>query len=129
MSGFERKATQILGGGAPVPIRSRISFEGDGVVVEDDPSNRATRVTISGGGGSGGNVTAEEPSGTKNGVNRTFSLSTSIAPGATLWLECGGIILNPGAGNDYQVSGTTITFEDGRQPEADETLRAIIVDS
>lgn len=49
------------------------------------------------------------PSGTIDGSNVTFTLaSTPIVGSEHLYLN--GILQNPGAGNDYTISGTTITY-------------------
>jgi hypothetical protein len=51
-------------------------------------------------------VANETPSGTVNGVNTTFTLAN--APFG-LMLYRNGQLLEPGVGNDYTISGTTIT--------------------
>ena len=54
-------------------------------------------------------VTREAVSGTKNGVNAVFTLAnTPIAGSEMIFLN--GLLLNPGAGNDYTISGNTITM-------------------
>lgn len=51
----------------------------------------------------------ETPSGTVNGVNTTFTLGNTPASGTVqLWIE--GWKLVPGAGNDFTISGSTITL-------------------
>lgn len=51
----------------------------------------------------------ETPSGTVNGSNTTFTLAnTPVAGTVQLWIE--GWKLVPGAGNDFTISGTTITL-------------------
>lgn len=56
----------------------------------------------------------ETPSGTINGVNATFTLANTPATGSgsvsTLELTLNGVVLEPGAGNDYTLSGSTITM-------------------
>ncbi len=52
--------------------------------------------------------TLETPSGTINGSNVTFTLSATPAAGLMLFLN--GQLLSPGAGNDYTISGNTITM-------------------
>jgi hypothetical protein len=54
-------------------------------------------------------VVRETPTGTINGVNVTFTLAnTPIAGTEMLFLN--GILQEPGAGNDYTISGVTITM-------------------
>jgi hypothetical protein len=54
-------------------------------------------------------VTRETPTGTINGVNTTFTLAnTPIANTEQVFLN--GLLLEPGAGNDYTISGATITM-------------------
>ena len=53
----------------------------------------------------------ETPTGTVNGSNATFTLATAPAnSGADLELSLNGVCLEPGAGNDFTISGTTITM-------------------
>ena len=54
-------------------------------------------------------VTRETPTGTVNGSNTTFTLAnTPIANTEQVFLN--GLLLEPGAGNDYTISTNTITF-------------------
>lgn len=54
-------------------------------------------------------VTRETPSGTVNGSNTTFTLAnTPIAGTEEVYLN--GLQQEPGAGNDYTISGATITY-------------------
>lgn len=54
-------------------------------------------------------VTRETPSGTINGSNATFTLAnTPVAGTESLYLN--GILQDSGAGNDYTISGVTITM-------------------
>jgi hypothetical protein len=54
-------------------------------------------------------VTRETPSGTINGSNVTFTLANTPVSG-TESLFMNGMLLEPGAGNDYTISGATITM-------------------
>jgi hypothetical protein len=54
-------------------------------------------------------VTRETPSGTVNGSTTTFTLANTPISGT----ECvflNGVLQEPGAGNDYTISGATITY-------------------
>jgi hypothetical protein len=54
-------------------------------------------------------VVRETPTGTINGVNTTFTLAnTPLSNTEQIFLN--GLLLEPGAGNDYTISGTTITM-------------------
>jgi hypothetical protein len=54
-------------------------------------------------------VIRETPTGTINGVNTTFTLAnTPIINTEQIFLN--GLLLEPGAGNDYTISGATITM-------------------
>jgi archaellin len=60
-------------------------------------------------------VTGETPSGTVDGVNATFTLANTPTAGTVkIWVN--GVRMNVGAGNDYTISGTTITFLTGAIP-------------
>jgi len=51
----------------------------------------------------------ETPSGSVNGSNTSFSLA-STPQNSSLKLFWNGVLLEPGSGNDYTISGTTITM-------------------
>lgn len=54
-------------------------------------------------------VTRETPAGTLNGVNVTFTLAATPTVGSEeVFLN--GLLQEPGAGNDYTISGATITY-------------------
>ncbi len=56
-----------------------------------------------------GFVDRETPSGSVNGANTTFTLAnTPIAGSEHAYLN--GLLQDPGAGNDYTISGVTITY-------------------
>lgn len=54
-------------------------------------------------------VTRETPSGTVNGSNPTFTLANTPTAG-TEEVFLNGLLMEPGAGNDYTISGATITM-------------------
>lgn len=65
-------------------------------------------------------VTREEPSGSVNGTNTVYNLSNIPINGS----ECvylNGLLQEPGLGNDYTISGGTITFADA--PVAGDRIR------
>lgn len=54
-------------------------------------------------------ITRETPTGAVNGVNTTFTLAnTPVVGSEEVFLN--GILQEPGAGNDYTISGATITY-------------------
>lgn len=63
----------------------------------------------------------ETPSGTINGVNATFTIAAA-PQNSSLQLYMNGVLLEPGAGNDYTISGTTITML--MIPQTGDKLRA-----
>lgn len=65
----------------------------------------------------------ETPSGTVNGSNATFTLANAPASsGVDLELCLNGVCLEPGSGNDFTISGTTITML--LVPQTGDKLRA-----
>lgn len=69
-------------------------------------------------------VFAESPVGSKNSINRNFDLVDSPVPTGSLLLFKNGILQRTGSGNDYTLSGLTITFESPSIPESPDTLVA-----
>lgn len=65
-----------------------------------------------GGGGGGGSTTffQEQPSGTVDGVNVTFSLVNPPTASVNLLLWLDGVVQYQGISLDYTVSGSTITM-------------------
>lgn len=68
-------------------------------------------------------ATGETPSGTINGTNDTFTLANTPTSGSVA-LYANGIRLKSGSGNDYTISGSTITFESGAIPVLGDVLQA-----
>ena len=52
----------------------------------------------------------ETPTGTVDGVNVTFTLLVAPNPANTEQVHLNGVLLEPGAGNDYTIAGAVITF-------------------
>lgn len=67
-------------------------------------------------------VVRESPTGTINGVNTTFTLAATPVAG-TEEVYVNGILQNSGAGNDYTISGATITFLSGAIPQTGDVIR------
>lgn len=92
----------------------------------DATVSSAGAITVNNTSGSGfvkfGNyVFNETPSGTINGSNTAFTLAfTPVSSSLSLFLN--GILLEPGAGNDYTISGAAITMLFG--PTTGDKLRA-----
>jgi hypothetical protein len=61
----------------------------------------------------------EQPAGTLDGANVTFTLAHTPVSG-TIKLDLNGLILRSGAGNDFTVSGSTITMS--YAPQATDTF-------
>jgi len=68
-------------------------------------------------------VFGAELTGTLNGTNPTFTLPSNPSTG-TVTLYVNGIRQKSGSGNDYTISGSTITFEAGNIPLSGDVLTA-----
>lgn len=79
------------------------------------------------GGGGGGAVTLETPVGTIDGANAAFTLSAAPASPAELLLFKNGILQREGSGNDFTLSGATITYESGNLPQTGDSHQAAIL--
>jgi hypothetical protein len=66
----------------------------------------------------------EVPTGTLNGVNVTFTLA-AVPLASSVQLFRRGLFMSQGAGDDYTISGATITFSEA--PAAGENLRAFYI--
>lgn len=67
-------------------------------------------------------VVRETPTGTVNGTNATFTLAFTPLSG-TEHVFVNGVLQNPGTGNDYTISGATITFLTGAIPQTNDVVR------
>jgi hypothetical protein len=66
----------------------------------------------------------ETPAGAVNGSNATFTLAAAPDPPGSLRLAVNGLLQRPGAGNDFILSGLTVTFQAGAVPMAGDVLEA-----
>lgn len=66
-------------------------------------------------------VTREVPTGTVNGSNATFTLANTPTA-STEEVHVNGVLQNAGAGNDYTISGATITFLTGAIPQTGDVV-------
>lgn len=85
-------------------------------VIERKPEVRVysqSGAIIQQGGGGGGTtynfVDREIPTGATDGVNTTFTLAHTPTVGSE-HVYLNGLFQDPGAGNDYTISGATITY-------------------
>jgi hypothetical protein len=90
-------------------------------------SNLQTTVNnLSTNGGSGsGTVTfvdSETPTGTIDGSNAQFTLANVPSPASSVLLSRNGIVLT--AGQDFSITGSTITFLANARPASGDTLLA-----
>lgn len=72
----------------------------------------------------GKTFTATTITGTQNGTNPTFTLGVTPNPAGSEQIFENGALLNPGAGNDYTISGATVTMLTTAIPVAADVLRA-----
>lgn len=70
----------------------------------------------------GSTFTRTTITGTINGTNASFSLGATPNPTGSEQIIQNGIILNPGSGNDYTISGATVTF--ATAPASGDVLQA-----
>jgi hypothetical protein len=63
----------------------------------------------------------ETPNGSINGTNRIFTLSNTPTAGSDL-VFVNGVLQDVGSGNDYQISGSTVTFESGNAPQSGDKI-------
>lgn len=78
-------------------------------VITFDAKGRATSASNGTGAATFSTITNETPSGSINGTNVTFTLANTPITGS-LQLYKTGILQNPGGGNDYTITGNTITY-------------------
>jgi hypothetical protein len=75
--------------------------------------------------GSAGTISWNEtPSGAVDGVNAVFTLLHAPNPSSSLMLFRNGLKQQPGASNDFTISGNTITFSAGAIPQSGNRLEA-----
>lgn len=55
-------------------------------------------------------VDAEVPTGTKDGINKIFTLAGTPSPTSSLQVFVSGQLMTAGSANDYIISGNTVTF-------------------
>ena len=79
---------------------------------------------VSSSGGFNPYVWHESPAGVRNGINTVFSLTQSPVPTSSLSLFRNGLLLKPGASEDYTLSGKTIPFTSPSTPTGSDILRA-----
>lgn len=60
----------------------------------------------------------ERLSGTVDGVNSTFTLAYTPVTAQSIMVFLNGILLEPGAGNDFTISGATVTLAEAPLPDS-----------
>jgi len=71
-------------------------------------------------------IVRSTPGGAVNGTNDTFTLATTPVNNTEM-VFVNGVLQNAGAGNDYTISGTTITFLSGAIPQTGDIIRVTYV--
>jgi hypothetical protein len=82
-----------------------------GVDASDDPDSIDSRLRAVEASSGHTHVCGETPTGAIDGSNATFTLAQAPSPAASLLLFLSGLLQSPG-GNDFTLSGATITFVD-----------------
>jgi len=70
-------------------------------------------------------IFGEQPSGTKNGSNLTFTLDNAVINNTDLMLFVNGLLQLSGSSNDYTLTGSQINFNPGLAPLSDDAITAI----
>jgi len=71
-------------------------------------------------------IVRSTPGGAVNGTNDTFTLATTPVSNTEM-VFVNGVLQNQGSGNDYTISGTTITFLSGAIPQSGDIVRVTYV--
>lgn len=99
----------LSGSSGPLPPNARRLKQGPGIVFVD--GGPGGDLEISAPGAAGAAISWNEVvSGDIDGVNLTFALSQVPAPTTSLMLFVNGVKQRQGTGNDYTLSGNTITM-------------------
>lgn len=103
---------------------ARLAVGADGTFLKADSSQATGLVWAAFSGLTTTNfVTSEVPSGTVDGSNTNFTLANTPTAG-TVKVYVNGVRMNPGSGNDYTISGNTLTFLTGAIPTTGDVLLA-----
>jgi len=103
--------------------RLGVGTDGQLLVADSASANGVKWADPSAGGGltSSNFVIGETPSGTIDGSNTNFTLANTPTAG-TERVFVNGVRMRSGAGNDYTISGGTITFLTGAIPQTDDVI-------
>ena len=66
----------------------------------------------------------EVPSGVIDGANAIFILVNTPVSNNSVTIQLNGLKMKQGAGNDYTISGVTVTFEVGQIPQLGDNILA-----
>lgn len=115
----------------PAYANARAAVIGDTGLIEGALGSPTDCVRVDGtagpcGSGSGDTafVDAATPTGTVDGSNNVFTLASAPNPSVSLQIYRNGALQRPGSGNDYVLSGSTITFQTGATPQTGDVLLA-----
>lgn len=107
-SGLRTATTIVSVSGAAAPTAGQVLTALNGTSAEWQTPSAGVSV--------GDFVFDEVPTGLINGTNDTFTLANTPIAG-TVSVYWNGQRMHEGAGNDYTISGATVTFEAGNIPE------------
>lgn len=99
----------LVSGSGPMPDLARRLKAGPGVTITDE--GPGGHLIISAASALTGSATSwmEEPSGDVDGDNATFVLANAPLPTQALMFFINGALQKQGTGNDYLLSGSTVT--------------------
>lgn len=98
----------VSGSAGPLPPNARRLAAGTGIsIVDGGPGGD---LTISATGTASQIVWMEEPTGLVDGINAVFGLGAVPNPLTALMFFVNGVLQKQGVGNDYLLSGSTITM-------------------
>lgn len=111
----------LIGNTATGGLAKATLTQGTGIAITN--SNGAITIAATGGGSSTTYQRVTAVSGTQDGSNKTFTIANAVSSGSEQVFH-NGILMNPGATNDYVISGTTVTFQSGfTAPSSTDVIR------
>lgn len=98
----------VVSGTGPLPPAGRRLVAGTGIVITD--TGPGGTLTISAPGTGASIAWNEVPSGSNDGVNKTFTLAFSPSPQSSLMLFVNGVKMRQGIDSDFTLTGSIINL-------------------